>query len=113
MSRSWELFLRDMLEAARKVIRYSDERQMEAFVADEMAYDATLRNLEILGEAAKNIPEEIRQRYPDVDWRGVAGLRDILAHAYFALDDETLWKIVRADVPQLLDLLRQIEDNLP
>ncbi len=53
-----------------------------------MAYDATLRNLEILGEAAKNIPDEIRQRYPEVDWRGVAGLRDILAHAYFALDDD-------------------------
>ncbi len=85
MSRSWELFLRDMLEAAGKVIRYTDERQMDAFVADEMAYDATLRNLEILGEAAKNIPGEIRQRYPEVDWRGVAGLRDILAHAYFAL----------------------------
>ena len=113
MSRSWELFLRDMLEAARKVISYTDERQMETFVADEMAYDATLRNLEILGEAAKNIPGEIRRRYPDVDWRGVAGLRDILAHAYFALDDETLWKVVRVDIPQLLNLLRQIEDATP
>jgi uncharacterized protein with HEPN domain len=102
-----------MLEAARKVISYTDERQMEAFVADEMAYDATLRNLEILGEAAKNIPGEIRQRYPDVDWRGVAGLRDILAHAYFALDDETLWKVVRVDIPQLLNLLRQIEEAAP
>lgn len=113
MSRSWELFLRDMLEASQKVIRYTDERQMAAFVADEMAYDATLRNLEVLGEAAKNIPEEIRQRHPEVDWRGVAGLRDILAHAYFALDDETLWKIVQDDVPRLLDLLRQIEKKLP
>ncbi|HYO14791.1 MAG TPA: DUF86 domain-containing protein [Thermoanaerobaculia bacterium] len=99
MSRNWELFFRDMLEAARKVIRYTEGRQLEAFVADEMAYDATLRNLEILGEAAKNIPEEIRQRYPEVDWRGVAGLRDVLAHAYFALDDATLWKIVRHDIP--------------
>jgi uncharacterized protein with HEPN domain len=77
-----------------------------------MAYDATLRNLEILGEAAKKIPEEIRQRYPDVDWRGVAGLRDILAHAYFALDDATLWKIVRTDIPHLLDFLGRIEREL-
>src|SRR6185295_18640062 len=102
-----------MLEAARKVIRFTDEREMAAFVADEMAYDATLRNLEFLGEAAKNVPEKIQQHYPEVDWRGVAGLRDILAHAYFALDDETLWKIVRTDIPQLLDLLRQIEEKLP
>jgi uncharacterized protein with HEPN domain len=53
-----------MLEAARKVIRYTDDREVAAFVADEMAYDATLRNLEILGEAAKGVPDEIRQRYP-------------------------------------------------
>lgn len=113
MSRSWELFLRDMLEAARKVIRYTNDRQVEAFVADEMAHDATLRNLEILGEAAKNIPEEIRQRYPEVNWRGVAGLRDVLAHAYFALDEATLWKIVRADIPQLLELLEKIDTEQP
>lgn len=113
MSRSWELFLRDMLEAARKVIRYTNAPEVGAFVANEMAYDATLRNLEILGEAAKKIPAEIRQHYPQIDWRGVAGLRDILAHAYFALDDATLWQIVRTDIPKLLDLLDQIEQDLP
>ena len=112
MSRSWELFLRDMQEAAQKVIRYTDGLQIESFVKDEMAYDATLRNLEILGEAAKNIPEEIRQRYPDLDWGGAAGLRDILAHAYFALDDATLWKIVRTDIPRLLTQLEKIAQDL-
>ena len=69
MSRSWELFLQDMLEAARKIIRYTGSRQVEDFVADEMAYDATLRNLEVLGEAAQAMPEDIRQRHPEVDWR--------------------------------------------
>jgi uncharacterized protein with HEPN domain len=101
-----------MLEAARKVVRYTGNRQLEAFIADEMAYDATLRNLEVLGEAAKQIPEEIRQRHTDVDWRGIAGLRDILAHAYFALDDATLWKIVRTDIPRVLEQLGPIESEL-
>ena len=108
MSRSWELFLQDMLEAARKIIRYTGSRQVVDFVADEMAYDATLRNLEVLGEAAKAIQEDIRQRHPEVDWRGIAGLRDVLAHAYFTLDNATLWKIVRSDVLQLLSLLERI-----
>jgi uncharacterized protein with HEPN domain len=113
VSRSWELFLRDMLEAARKVVRFTADRQLESFVADEMAYDATLRNLEVLGEAAKSIPEEVRQRHPDVDWRGIAGLRDLLAHAYFALDDATLWKIVQIDIPRVIELLEPIEMELP
>ena len=56
-----------------------------------MAYDAVLRNLEIIGEAAKGIPFHVRDRYPDVDWRGTSGLRDILVHAYFGLDNETLF----------------------
>jgi uncharacterized protein with HEPN domain len=112
VSRSWELFLQDMLEAARKIIRYTGSRKVEDFVADEMAYDATLRNLEVLGEAAKAMPENVRQRYPEVDWRGIAGLRDILAHAYFTLDNATLWKIVRTDVVQVLSLLERIEKEL-
>jgi uncharacterized protein with HEPN domain len=98
LSRSWQLFLRDMLEAAQKVSRYTSGRDLASFTGDEMAYDATVRNLEILGEAAKNIPEEIRQRYPEIDWRGIAGLRDVVADAYFSLDDATLWKIVRTDM---------------
>jgi uncharacterized protein with HEPN domain len=102
-----------MLEAARKVIRFTADRQLESFVADEMAYDATLRNLEVLGEAAKSIPEEVRQRHPEVDWRGLAGLRDVVSHAYFALDDPTLWKIVHIDIPRVIELLESIERELP
>lgn len=111
MSRSWELFLRDMIEAARKALRFTVGRDLESFVADEMAYDATLRNLEILGEAAKGIPREIRDAHPEIDWRAIAGLRDVLSHAYFALDDETLWKIVRNDLPVVLAALEAVADE--
>ena len=85
MSRSWELFLRD----------------------------AVLYNLQVLGEAAKKIPDPIRQRYPEIDWRGVAGLRDVLSHAYFAVDNIALWKIVSADVPRLVTQLERLETSLP
>jgi uncharacterized protein with HEPN domain len=108
VSRSWILFLRDMLDCARKIERFTSGRSMSAFMDDEMARDAVLRNLEILGEAAKHIPEEVRRRHGEVDWRSVGGLRDVLAHAYFALDDSTLWKIVREDLPRIVPELERI-----
>jgi len=79
-----------------------------SFTNNEMAYDAVLGNLEIIGEAAKHIPDEVRRRYPDIAWREMAGLRDILAHAYFGLDDEVLWDIVRNKVPSLVDHIERI-----
>jgi len=113
LSRSWELFVGDMVEAARRVIRYTAGRDRDRFLADEMAYDATLRNMEVLGEAAKKIPETVCRRHPEVDWRGIAGLRDVVAHVYFALDEDTLWRIVQSDIPQLLEHLERIERELP
>ncbi|NOT30705.1 MAG: DUF86 domain-containing protein [Planctomycetes bacterium] len=113
MSRSWVLFLRDMLEGAAKIERFTAGKDLAGFAADAMAYDAVIRNLELLGEAAKNIPEEIRRRYPQVDWRSIAGLRDVLAHSYFALDDATLWRIIREDVRRIAPELERIARENP
>jgi uncharacterized protein with HEPN domain len=113
VSRSWRLFLGDILEAADRVQRYANGKDLPAFVADEMAYDAVLRNLHIIGEAAKAIPADVRQGHPDVDWKGMAGLRDVLAHAYFGLDDATLWDVVTTKVPKLRDQVRRILDAHP
>jgi hypothetical protein len=75
MSRDWLLYLDDMIACCRKVIEYTREMDMDAFLGNAQTYDAVLRNLEILGEAAKNIPEDVRRRRPDVEWRKIAGLR--------------------------------------
>ena len=96
-----------MLEACEKVMR-SEGLDFHAFVRNELVYDAVLRNLEARGEAAKKVPDSVRARHPSVEWRAIAGLRDVLAHAYFALDEATLWDIVAQKVPALAEVLRQI-----
>jgi uncharacterized protein with HEPN domain len=102
VSRSWKLFLEDLEEAALKIQRRTLGVSFEEFVANDLLYDAVVRNLEVIGEAAKGIPAEVRSRAPSVDWRRIAGLRDVLAHAYFAIDNETLWDIVQNKIPELL-----------
>lgn len=73
-----------------------------------MAYDAVLRNLEILGAAAKNLPQDIRERWPMVEWRSISRLRDVLSHHYFGLEDETIWDIVHNKIPPLLQTIQRI-----
>ena len=108
MSRNWRLFLQDIVEACEKILRYTSGLDFEAFTKSDVVYDAVLRNLEIIGESAKKIPIEIRQQFPNIEWRAIAGLRDVLAHAYFAVDDATLWDIVQNKVPKLLLQVRDI-----
>jgi len=102
------LYLEDILTSCAKVKRYTQGMTFEDFQADDRTYDAVVRNLQIIGEAVKNIPQEMRSKYPAVAWRKIAGLRDILAHAYFSLEDETLWDIVETKITPLLELVQQI-----
>ncbi len=111
MSRSLRLYFEYLLIAGEKVMRYTEGMEFAEFLADDRTFDAVVRNLQIIGEAVKQIPLEMRERYSQVEWRKIAGLRDVLAHAYFSLEDETIWNAVETKVPKLLDEVREIVER--
>ena len=102
MSRDESLYLADIQEACEKVIRFTKGMTYKEFFRDDLHFDAVLRNLEIIGEAVKNVSEETRQKYSNIKWRKIAGFRDIVAHGYFGVNDETVWDIVENEIPTLL-----------
>ena len=106
MSRNESLYLADIQESCEKVLRFTKGMKYKDFVNDDLHFDAVLRNLEIIGEAVKNISEETRKKYPNVKWRKIAGFRDIVAHEYFGINDETVWDIVENEVPALLGMVK-------
>ncbi len=108
MSRSWLLYLDDIIASAEKVARLLNGRSYEAFVADEAAFDAVLFNLQIIGEAAKNLPDVARVSLPEVDWSGPARLRDFIAHHYFSVDAQIVWDVAINHVPAILVAARTL-----
>jgi len=101
VSRDWKLYLKDIAVSCEKILRFTEGLTLEQLIQDEKTYDAVVRNLEIIGEAAKNIPGQARSLMPTIDWRKAAGMRDMLAHVYFGIDNDILWDVVRKKVPQL------------
>lgn len=108
--REWRFYLDDMIGFAEKVIAYSGGLDQPGFVASGLHYDAVVRNLELIGEAATHVPEAIRSANPQVPWRLVIATRNRLIHGYLGIDDDTLWSIVQSDVPALLPRLRELRD---
>ena len=100
--REWRFYLHDMIGFAEKVIAYADGLDQTGFIASGLNYDAILRNLELIGEAATHIPDEIRKANPQIPWRLIIATRNRLIHGYLGIDNDTLWSIVQSDIPALL-----------
>lgn len=106
--REWRYYLDDMIGFAERVLSYTTGFDQTNFAADQRTYDATLRNLELIGEAATRIPEVIRSAHPEVPWRMIIATRNRLAHAYLGIDDDVLWNIIQDEVPALLKELEKL-----
>ncbi len=108
MPRDYKVFLEDILEAIGKIRHYVGGLSLQAFTADAKTFDAVIRNLEIIGEAVKHIPEDIRSLRPEVEWKRVGRLRDILIHQYFGIDAQIVWDIVQNKLAPLEQAVRAL-----
>ena len=107
-TRDWRLYVQDMIEFGERAVAYAQGLDQQAFTADRRTYDATLRNIELLGEAATHVPESVREACPQIEWRQVVATRNRVAHAYMGIDDDVIWDIIQTDIPDLLAALRKL-----
>lgn len=110
--RNYLIFIKDIWESIDKIERFVAGMNYDDFVKDDKTMSAVIRKLEIIGEAAKNIPSPVKQRYPQLDWKEMTGMRDKLIHDYFGVDTEILWKVVEEDIPKIKPMIKQMLEEL-
>ena len=108
MKRDLILFVQDISENIRLIDSFMENVSEENFLSNEEKQSAVIRQLEIIGEAAKNLPENFRKQHPEIEWRKIAGTRDVIIHAYFGVDLDLVWKIIKKDLPKLKKQIEKI-----
>ena len=109
MKRDIGLFIDDILESIQNIRDFTENINKEKFLKDKLRQSAISRELEIIGEAVKNIPEEIRKKYPRLPWKEIAGFRDVLSHSYFGVSIEKIWNVVENDLTELEKQIRKVQ----
>ncbi len=100
--------MEDILEAVRKVERYTDGMTLEEFRDDEMAVDAVVRNIGVIGEAARHVPGEVQENYPSVPWTEMRGMRNVVIHEYSSVSVPIVWQTAKRNLPPLIPMLEEI-----
>jgi len=101
-------YLQDMFEAISRISKYCNNLSYEDFLKDTMIQDAVVRNIEIIGEAVKNLHESLKEQHPDIAWKNIAGIRDRLIHDYFGVNWDIVWDVIEKDIPELSNKVKSI-----
>lgn len=102
------LLVEDIIDSGRKILEYTKGLTFEAFASDNKTVDAVIRNFEIIGEAANRLPEDFKDKHPDVDWHRIRGFRNRIVHHYFGIDFSIVWEIIHSFLPNLIDKLQRL-----
>ncbi len=108
MNRDFRVYLDDILESIDRIEEYTKKANKTKFARNVQLQDAILRRLEIIGEAAKHLPDEIKQKYPEIEWKKIAGARDIFAHEYFGVKLDRVWDTIIKDIPSLKKQIKSL-----
>jgi uncharacterized protein with HEPN domain len=105
-------YLQDVIDAITKGMIFVENMKYEDFIKDDKTVFAVIRAIEVIGEAVKNIPDEIQDKYPDIPWREMIGMRNKVIHAYFGVDNKKVWKAIKEEIPPLKSTFEKMLEEL-
>lgn len=111
--RQYRLYIEDILECIEKIKKYTKDISLEEFSKDDKTIDAVVRNFEIIGEATRQLPQKVKNKYSDIEWKSIIDFRNVIIHEYFGIDLEIMWNIIETKLPPLEEKIRRILKDLP